>query len=134
MSPERPSAERGRPRTAWTLVAASALVLATLVAWQSRQGARYRKADMTRAATELAREGVRATPGYRMLVAEAAFTPGEDRGPEGEGLLLRVVVEAENGARAPEPALRAAIRRRVEAGLEDVEAFVALTVIDDRYR
>ncbi|NIP81564.1 MAG: DUF389 domain-containing protein, partial [Gemmatimonadetes bacterium] len=100
VGPGQPSAERGSRGTARALAAAAALLLGSLVAWQSQQGAGFRKGDMTRAATRIVRETVRSTPGYRLLTAEATFTPGEARWHRGEGLLLRVVVKAVDGEAA----------------------------------
>jgi uncharacterized membrane protein len=148
VGPDRPSAGRGRPTVSRVAIAAVAVAVLSLVAWQSQQGARFRKADMSRVAARLAAEGVAAVPGYRVLEATAAFTPGNAEWHEGEGLLVTVVVKAVTppGVGTPDSdaaggavddavderaraALRRAVRERVEAELEGVRPFVDLEIV-----
>lgn len=113
------------------MVAAAALLLAGLVAWQSQREPMYQKADMVRSATQLARDGVATVPGYRVLAATARFTTGADGWEPGEALLLTVVV-AESPAAAsdsPEAALREAIRQRVLTSMEGVTPYVDLSIV-----
>jgi uncharacterized membrane protein len=132
VGPGRVSAERGRGGTRWALAAGAALVLAALVVWQTQRGPRFRKADMARAGAKVAGAAVATAPAFRLITADARFTPTDASWHEGEGMLVEVVVKATGQPTgAAEPDLRAAIEGAVRDSLPGVHPFVALTVIPE---
>jgi uncharacterized membrane protein len=129
-------AARGGKGTRTALAASVVVVLAGLVLWQARQGPRFRKADMARSAATLAGEAVQDVPGYRLLLADAEFTPGDADWHEGEGLVVRLVVARTGGAPAAgeRGSIRGAVRRAITARMEGVRPFVAVTIVEDEVR
>jgi uncharacterized membrane protein len=124
----------GRGVVRWRngLVAGVVVATVALVAWQSQREPRFNKADLSRAALEIARDAAADVPGAFLLEASARFTRPELERYEREGLLIEVIVERSADA-ADDDALAASIRERVRAlvsaRLEGVVAFVDVTVL-----
>jgi hypothetical protein len=130
--PAEPSIGRGSPRWRTALVVVVLAATAGLVAWQTRLGAGFLKADLSRQALEIARDAVAAVPGAHLVESTARFTRPEMERHEREGLLMQVTVEREPDAPpddALEAAVRAEVRRLVRARMEGVVPFVDVTVL-----
>jgi uncharacterized membrane protein len=130
--PAEPSIGRGSPRWRTALVVVVLAATAGLVAWQTRLGAGFLKADLSRQALEIARDAVEAVPGAHLVESTARFTRPEMERHEREGLLMQVTVEREPDAPPDdvlENAIRAEVRRLVRARMEGVVPFVDVTVL-----
>jgi len=129
--PARPSVGRGSaPRRA---MLAGALVVATigLVVWQSARGPAFAKADLSRAALEIAQDAVGQVPGAHLIDSSARFTRRDLEHYEGEGLLIEIVAESSAAAEAVEVQIRDQVRRLVAERMTGVIPFVRVSVIPE---
>jgi uncharacterized membrane protein len=130
--PADPTVGRGAVRWRNGLVAGVVVATVALVAWQTQREPRFNKADLSRAALEIARDAAADVPGAYLIEASARFTRPDLERYDRDGLLIEVIVERSTNA-ADDDALADSIRERVRtlvsARLEDVVAFVDVTVL-----
>jgi len=130
--PAEPSIGRGSALRRNVLLAGVVAVAVGMVAWQTSQEPRFQKADLSRAALEIARDAVDATPGAFLVESDARFTRPELDRYEGEGLLIQVIVES-SGAAEDDGVLQSAIRERIRTLVHErmrgVVPFVDVTIL-----
>jgi uncharacterized membrane protein len=130
--PARPSIGRGSARVRAMLAAGVAVAILVLVAWQTGREPGFHKADLSRAAMEIARDALDEVPEAYLLEASARFTRRDLERYRPEGLLFEIIAERAADA-APdsllERAIREAVRRRVDERMRGVVPFVRIDLV-----
>lgn len=126
----------GRGSQTWRAVLAGAVAagVVALVWWQTQQGPRFLKADLSREAVALARAATEAVPGTRLLEADAHFTRPDLKPDSTEALLISLTVE-NTGAAADDQVksvIRDAMERRIRAEMPRVVPFINVTILPGR--
>jgi uncharacterized hydrophobic protein (TIGR00271 family) len=131
--PGDPSIGRGSVRGRTALAAGVLAAMLAIVVLHSTLGARFTKADLSRAALEIAHEAVAQSGGMFLIEANARFTRVQTPRHAGEALLFELVVEQEPGASIgiaeAEARIRQRVRRLVAARMSGVAPFVRVTVL-----
>lgn len=133
VAPGNPAVPRGSRRGRAVLATVVMTVLAAAIAWQIRQEPRFLKADLSRDAVRLARQGVDRVQEAGVVEASARFTRSELRRHEGEGLLVQLVVERQAGSVAGDAEVaervRSTVEERIRSAMPGVVPFVDVTVL-----
>jgi uncharacterized hydrophobic protein (TIGR00271 family) len=129
--PADPSVGRGTRRWRTALAAMVVVAAAALVAWQAQQP-RFLKADLSRAALEIARDAVDLVPGAFLIESAARFTRPDLEHRDREGLIVEIIVERSHDAPPDDDIasdIRAHVRRLVGERMTGVVPLVDVTVL-----
>jgi uncharacterized membrane protein len=129
--PAEPSIGRGTARTRTVLAVAVAAATGALVAWQTQQEPHLLRADLSRAALEIARDATELTDGAYLIESSARFTRRDLDRYDRDGLLLRLVVEqtGHGDEEALKERLRHHVRELVRQRMQHVAPFIDVTVV-----
>lgn len=130
VQPRITGVDRGSGWIRTTALAAAALALVLMVAWQSMQGPSFRKSDLTYETVEAVRRELQPRDDVILIDTQARFTRGDLPMVDTESIYLQIVVEpvgiSDEQARE---SVRGAVAARLERELPQIVPYIDVTAL-----